>query len=84
MSQNQLRTLDVTDDGKRLWFAGSSGTIGCYDVETNRKYDYSYPNEMTSTWESIAVSGNTGSEKLLIANGSGEVLPASVDGFTIN
>lgn len=84
VSQNQLRTLDVTDDGKRLWFAGSSGAIGCYDVETNRKYDYSYPNEMTSTWESIAVSGNTGGEKLLIANGSGEVLPAGVDGFTIN
>ncbi|WP_049903211.1 WD40/YVTN/BNR-like repeat-containing protein [Halococcus agarilyticus] len=84
VSQNQLRTLDVTDDGKRLWFAGSSGAIGCYDVETNRKYDYSYPNEMTSTWESIAVSGNTGSEKLLVANGSGEIMPCSVDGFTIN
>jgi photosystem II stability/assembly factor-like uncharacterized protein len=84
VSQNQLRTLDVTDDGKRLWFAGSSGAIGCYDVETNRKYDYSYPNEMTSTWESIAVSGSIGSEKLLVANGSGEILPCSVDGFTIN
>lgn len=84
VSQNQLRTLDVTNDGKRLWFAGSSGAIGCYDVETNRKYDYSYPNDMTSTWESIAVSGATGSEKLLVANGSGEVLPCRVDGFTIN
>jgi hypothetical protein len=84
VSQNQLRTLDVTDDGKRLWFAGSSGALGCYDVETNRKYDYSYPKEMTSTWESIAVCGTTGSEKLLVANGSGEVLPCSVDGFTIN
>ena len=84
VSQNQMRTLAVTDDGKRLWFAGSSGALGCYDVETNRKYDYSYPNEMTSTWESIAVSGTIGSEKVLIANGSGEVLPASLDGFTIN
>ena len=84
VSKNQMRTLAVTDDGKRLWFAGSSGALGCYDVETNRKYDYSYPNEMTSTWESIAVSGTIGSEKVLIANGSGEVLPASLDGFTIN
>ena len=84
VSHNQMRTLAVTDDGKRLWFAGSSGAIGCYDVETNRKYDYSYPNEMTSTWESIAVSGTIGSEKVLIANGSGEVLPCKLDGFTIN
>lgn len=84
VSQNQMRTLDVTDDGKRLWFAGSSGALGCYDVETNRKFDYSYPKEKTSTWESIAVAGQASSEKVLVANGSGEVLPFTLDGFTVN
>ncbi|QLH81953.1 WD40/YVTN/BNR-like repeat-containing protein [Halosimplex pelagicum] len=78
---NQLRGMDVTSDGKRVWFAGSSGALGCYDVETRRKYDYSNPNEMTSTWEGLAVAGPAGSEKVLVANGSGEVLPFSVDGF---
>lgn len=80
-SQNQLFALDVTDDGKRLWFAGSSGALGCYDVTTNRKYDYSYPNEMTSTWESLAASGPAGEEKVLVANGSGEILPFTLAGF---
>ncbi|SEQ49450.1 WD40/YVTN/BNR-like repeat-containing protein [Natrinema salaciae] len=78
---NQLRGLDVTDDGRRIWFAGSSGAIGCYDVETRRKFDYSYPKEKTSTWEGLAVSGEAGDEKVLIANGSGELLPVTIHGF---
>ncbi|MDS0477644.1 hypothetical protein [Natrinema sp. 1APR25-10V2] len=81
---NQLRGMDVTDDGRRIWFAGSSGAIGCYDIETRRKFDYSYPKEMTSTWEGLAVSGETGDEKLLVANGSGEILPVTVHGFDVN
>ncbi|WP_435175269.1 hypothetical protein [Halorussus sp. AFM4] len=81
---NQLRGLDVTDDGKRIWFAGSSGALGCYDVVERRKYDYSSPKEMTSTWEGLAVAGGRGSEKVLVANGSGEILPFSVDGFDEN
>jgi photosystem II stability/assembly factor-like uncharacterized protein len=83
-SQNQLRSLAVTDDGKRLWFLGSSGALGCYDVETRRKSDYSFPMEKTSTWESIAVSGAAGSEKVLAGNGSGEILPFTIDGFDVN
>ncbi|GGL66627.1 PQQ-like beta-propeller repeat protein [Halocalculus aciditolerans] len=80
---NALRGIDVTDDGTRVWFLGSSGSLGCYDVETDRKYDYSFPKEMTSTWEGIAVSGDAGSEKALASNGSGEVLPFAIDGFDI-
>jgi hypothetical protein len=81
---NQLRTLAVTNDGERLWFAGSSGAVGCYDVVTRRKYDYSSPEGMTSTWEGVAVSGKTGSEKGLLANGSGELLPFTIDGFDVD
>ena len=82
--QNQLRAVDVTDDGKRIWMVGSSGAMACYDVEQRRKYDYSYPGEMTSTWEAIAVCGDRGTEKVLAANGSGEILPFIVDGFDVN
>lgn len=81
---NALRGIDATDDGKRVWFLGSSGSLGCYDVETDRKYDYSFPKEMTSTWEGIAVAGNAGSEKALAANGSGNVLPFAIDGFDVS
>ncbi|MFC7165563.1 WD40/YVTN/BNR-like repeat-containing protein [Halospeciosus flavus] len=81
---NRLKAMDVTDDGARLWFLGSSGALGCYDVKERRKYDYSFPKEMTSTWEGIAVSGKAGSEKALAANGSGEVMPFAIDGFDVD
>ena len=77
--QNQIRSVDVTDDGKRLWLVGSGGSIGCYDVAERRRYDYGYPEQLTSTWEGIAVSGPRGAEKALAANGSGEVLPFAVE-----
>lgn len=77
--ENRLTAIDVTDDGKRIWFCGSSGALGAYDVETGHKYDYSAPKDKTSTWEAIAVTGKADSETLRVANGSGEVLPASTD-----
>ncbi|WP_424019247.1 hypothetical protein ACOZ4N_07175 [Halorientalis pallida] len=77
--RNTLTCVDVTDDGERIWFAGSSGALGVYDTQTGRKYDYSAPDEKTSTWEAIAIRGEVGEEQLLIANGSGEVLSATID-----
>lgn len=77
--RNQLTTVDVSTDGKRIWFAGSSGSLGAYDLRTGEKHDYSAPKEKTSTWEAIAVTGQAGDETLRIANGSGEVLPVTTD-----
>jgi hypothetical protein len=76
---NTLLDVDVTADGRRIWFAGSSGALGAYDVETGKKYDYSAPMEKTSTWEAVGVTGNRGSEELRLANGSGEVLAVTTD-----
>lgn len=82
---SRLTTVDVTSDEKRIWFAGSSGVLGMYDTETETKYDYSAPviedgdREVTSTWEAIAITGEQENERMLIANGSGEVLPARFD-----
>lgn len=77
----QLRAADVTSDGRRVWLVGTSGGVACYDVEQRREFDYSSPEETTSTWETIAVTG----EKVLAANGSGEVLPfVVVGGFDVN
>ena len=81
---NQMRAMDTTDDGERIWMLGSSGAMACYDVEQRKKFDYSYPNEMTSTWEGIAVAGDRGAEKGLAANGSGEILPFTIDGFDVD
>jgi hypothetical protein len=74
-----LRTVAVTDDGKRIWFAGGSGALGAYDVETATKYDYSAPGGKTSTWEAISLTGNRDEETIYVANGSGEILIGTHD-----
>ena len=79
VAKNTLRDIAATDDGCRLWFAGDSGALGCYDVADGYLSDYSAPMEKTSTWEAIAVAGQTGSERIRIANGSGEVLECTVE-----
>ncbi|MFC7141994.1 hypothetical protein ACFQMA_19430 [Halosimplex aquaticum] len=76
--RNVLTSVDATADGERVWFAGSSGALGMYDTANRRKHDYSAPGGKTSTWEAIAVTGERGSERLLVANGSGEVLAATI------
>lgn len=76
---NSLRTCAVTDDYKRLWFAGSSGALGYYDVEEGLKFDQTAPNGKTSTWEGITVTGNLDSETVHVFNGSGEHVIGTYD-----
>ncbi|WP_435175236.1 hypothetical protein [Halorussus sp. AFM4] len=77
--RNTLRDAAVTAGGERVWFAGSSGALGAYDVAADRKHDHSAPMEKTSTWEAVAVAGPRDAESLRAANGSGEVLPVATD-----
>lgn len=76
---SSLRTCAVTDDYKRLWFAGASGALGYYDVEEGLKYDQSAPNGKTSTWEGISVTGDIDSETVHVFNGSGEYVKGTYD-----
>ena len=67
--------VDVTDDGKAIWFVGGSGVIGEYNVKTETLTNYSAPKGKTSTWEGCAVRGKAGkNERLYFVNGSGELL----------
>lgn len=77
-NRNPLLDMAVSADGERVWFCGGSGALGCYDVTTARKYDFSAPDGKTSTWEAVAIAGERGDERLRVANGSGEVLVATV------
>lgn len=77
--ENSLYSVDVTDDGKYIWFAGGSGALGYFDVTTGRKYDHTAPMEKTSTWEGIGVAGVADEESIYVANGSGEVLDGHRD-----
>lgn len=82
---NSSALLDAaaTDDGEAGWVAGSSGVIGRYDVEADELEDFSAPMGMTSTWEAVAVGGDAGEERLVLANGSGEVLSGQYDGEAV-
>lgn len=71
---NPLQGVDTTEDGNGVWFAGDSGVLGRYDVDDKQLTDYSAPNDQTSTWEDIAVTGETGTERIHLVNGSGEIL----------
>lgn len=76
---NTLLDAEATDDRERVWFAGSSGALGYFDVSEGVKYDYSAPMDKTSTWEALTVAGERGREQVRVANGSGEVLAARMD-----
>lgn len=84
-----LRTIDATDDGKRIWFAGDGKAIGYYDLETGERNDYTNvqtlqgnpgSEELSGTVGALTVAGERGSEKLLFADSSGTILPAHIDG----
>jgi len=77
-----LRAVDATGDGERVWFAGANGALGCYDLPTGRRVDRSQPRGITDAFGALAVDGPRGSEKLLVADGSGHVFPGTVSGRT--
>nr|WP_128476189.1 twin-arginine translocation signal domain-containing protein [Halorussus pelagicus] len=70
---NSLYGADVTDDGKRLWFVGSSGAIGEYDVETGNLVNHSAPNDATNNFKDVAVTGKADDANVYVAGGSGNV-----------
>lgn len=82
--QTQVRAMDATADGGRLWMVGAEGGLACYDVAEEKLFTYSYPVEMTSTWEAIAVAGDAGEEKGVAADGRGGILPFTLDGHDVD
>ncbi|QLH81954.1 hypothetical protein [Halosimplex pelagicum] len=79
-----LRAVDATSDGERVWFVGANGALGWYDLPTGRRVDRSEPRGITDGFGALAVEGERGSEKLLVADGSGHVFPAEVSGRTLD
>lgn len=76
--------LSLTDDGKRVWFSGYSGTFGYYDREAEVVEPHPAPYDLTSNFESISVNGEAGSEEIHAVDGGGRVLRASVDGTSLS
>lgn len=78
-----LNGVAVTGDGSTVWFAGDNGALGRYDVSAGRHTDHSAPDSRTDTWADIAITGRAGEERIVIVNGSGEVLRGENDDGTI-
>jgi hypothetical protein len=70
---NGLYGADVTDDGERLWFVGSSGAIGEYDVETGDLNDRSAPMDVTNNFNDVSVTGAAGEANVYVAGDSGKM-----------
>ncbi|PSQ03408.1 hypothetical protein BRC95_09185 [Halobacteriales archaeon QS_5_68_33] len=70
---NSLYGADVTDDGERLWFVGSSGAIGEYDVTTGDLNDRSAPMDVTNNFNDVSVTGRAGEANVYVAGDSGKM-----------
>ncbi|GGL61693.1 sialidase family protein [Halocalculus aciditolerans] len=75
--QSSLVGAATTDNGGNVWFCGGSGTIGMWNTVTQSMTDYSQPNDITSSWEDVAVVGLAGQEYVYLVNSSGELLVGS-------
>ena len=79
---NNLYGADVTDDGSRLWFVGSSGAIGEYDVDDGVLYDHSAPNDVTNNFNDVAVTGEADEANVYVAGDSGKIYYSFENGAT--
>lgn len=79
-ADGDLRAVDATRDGERVWFAGDNGVLGMFDVETGAAVGYDYTGTASSTWCELAVTGAAGDERALLANEAGAVVSFELDG----
>ena len=70
---NDLYGVATTDDGKRLWLVGASGAIGEYDVASGNLVDHSAPNDTTTNFNDVAVTGPAGDANVYVADDSGAI-----------
>ena len=68
-----LYGADVTDDGERVWFAGSSGVIGEYDPATGNIEDRGEPQDNTENFLDVAATGEAGEANVYVADEAGAV-----------
>lgn len=83
-SGDTLYGVAATDNGRRVWLSGSSGSLGFYDTKKGVIVDYSAPRGMTGTWKGVTVSGTAESEAVYLADDSGNVLAGRLEGQKAN
>jgi len=82
-NSNDLLGSGVTNDGDEVWFVGTSGAVGEYNVNTGNLNDLTNPGELsTNNFNDVAVKGNSGSASVYIAGDDGNVYFSRDDGET--
>jgi len=72
--------LDATDDGKRVWFVGASGTVGEYEVTTGVVNSPGGPDDYTGNFRDVAVTDDCGEATVVVTDDSGIVHYSFDDG----
>lgn len=83
-NSNVLKSVATTADGKRVWFAGSSGTVGCYDPKSGDVLDFSDPEGESDQWNDMLVTGSAGSEVVRLADNNGEIVTLRLSGTSLD
>lgn len=83
-STPDLRGSDVTDDGKRLWFVGTGGSIGSLKVATGGSHATNNSSALgvSATLNDVAVTGDAGEANIYAADSNGNVHFSFDDGAT--
>lgn len=69
-----LKACAATDDGERVWYCGTSGTVGYLDRTTGGTVDHSNPVGDGNTFYDVAVSGSAGNSYVFLTSSSGTVV----------
>ncbi|GAA0659126.1 WD40/YVTN/BNR-like repeat-containing protein [Salarchaeum japonicum] len=75
-----LYACAASDDGDRLWVAGSSGSVGALDVASGAMTDFSKPVNQGDSFRDVAVAGSAGDERVYLAKTSGTVVGGEASG----
>ncbi len=70
---NSLYGSDVSCHGSCLWFVGSSGAIGMFNVETGNLEDYSAPMDVTNNFNDVSTRPTSNGTNVYVAGDSGKV-----------
>lgn len=79
-ADGDLLAVDTTRAGERVWFAGDNGILGMFDTESGAAVGYDYTGEAAATWSELAVTGDAGEERALLANDASAVISFDLDG----
>ncbi|WP_267643832.1 hypothetical protein [Haloarchaeobius amylolyticus] len=81
---DDLTDVAASNNGRTVWLCGDRGTVLRCRVYQTRVMEYSTPGDRTDRWTAVGVDGLAGQERLLVTNGSGEVVTGQFGGGSVD